>query len=138
LPEDAVLWGERMGDESNKTKAQLVDPPQSIPARVEAGPENQNGVYSNFVQVRLTDYDFVLDFGQIVPPQSDEDLSRLKEAGVVVLPSKARVILPVVVVPALIEALRVTLNEFARSKGIKSTSLNASAVGSLGNVDSAR
>jgi len=80
-------------------------------------PVDTHGHYANFVKVRATEFDFVLDFAQMVPPV---DEAALQSQAVIRFPTKVRVVLPVVVVPALVGALQQTLDRFMQARGLAS------------------
>lgn len=79
------------------------------------------GTYANFVQVRVTDYDFVLDFAQLLPPVSEDEATAATKRGAMDIPTRARIVIPVAVVPALIDALQRILGEFAKARGLTDT-----------------
>lgn len=64
------------------------------------------GTYSNFAQVRSTEHDFVIDFAQVLPPTEPSEVEAIRASGEVILSTRARVVLPVSVVPGLIAALQ--------------------------------
>ncbi len=90
----------------------------SIAVTLEAPPELQQGVYSNIVQVRATEYDFILDFGQTLPAQSQEEADRLLEAKKLTLPVKARVVVPILLVPKFLELLKMTMDAYSAQRGL--------------------
>ncbi len=91
----------------------------SVAVTLEAPPELQHGVYSNLVQVRATEYDFILDFGQSLPAQSQEEAEKLLATKKVTLPAKVRVVLPILLVPKVIEILKKTMDAYTAERGLK-------------------
>jgi hypothetical protein len=85
---------------------------------VVAAPADEAGVYSNVVQIRMTDFDLTLDFGQLTPPRNEEAVAAAVARGSVEVPAKVRVVIPVPVAISLTGALRDALSRYAKEKGL--------------------
>ena len=88
-----------------------MEQPAPVDFSIRATPETRNGVYANFAQVRHTQFDFVLDFGQILPPETEEEVKEARMKGRVELQSVARVVIPAKMVQPLIDAMRDNLSK---------------------------
>ena len=82
-----------------------------VPDDTPGGPERQ---YANFCAVQHTPFDFTLTFCE-VHPLSDKEIRDAANEQVVRAPVRARIVLPVQFVPALIAALQENLRVFSES-----------------------
>ena len=82
-----------------------------VPDDAPGGPERQ---YANFCAVQHTPFDFTLTFCE-VHPLSDKEIREAANEQVVRAPVRARIVLPVQFVPALIAALQENLRVFSES-----------------------
>ena len=73
-----------------------------------------NRTYANFCAVSHTPFDFTLTFCEVMP-LSDHDIQHAQQEHVVRAPVRARVVLPVQVLPSLISALQDQLRSFQES-----------------------
>lgn len=73
-------------------------------------------LYSNWVQVSHNPWDFTLRFCD-APPGADVD--RLREGKTLILPTVAEIIIPVNLMPGLIEALQVNHEKYLKLYGAK-------------------
>ena len=73
-------------------------------------------VYTNFCAVSHTPFDFTLTFCEVLPP-SDDDLRRAQSDQVLRAPVRARVAIPVQLMPNLIAALQDHMRIYAESFG---------------------
>jgi hypothetical protein len=92
--------------------------PRRVAVNLTPPADAPHGVYCNFVQIRPTQYDFVLDFGHLLPPDSADEAKELQERGEVTMSARTRIVLPVAVVPQFVEALRRSLHEYAKAHGL--------------------
>ncbi len=100
-------------------KPGLVKVSVSLPILVVAPKEGEPGVYANVVQVRAGEHEFVLDFGQAIPPQTQEEVDNIQKSGrPIEIPARARVILPVAVLPRLVEILTLTYDAYAEDRNL--------------------
>jgi hypothetical protein len=82
-------------------------------------PDDQNDsprTYANFCAISPTPFDFTLSFCE-VQPLSQRDIENAESDHVVRAPVRARVVLPLQVVPNLIAALQEHMRVFADSTG---------------------
>ncbi len=80
-------------------------------------PGDDNGAartYANFCAVAHTPFDFTLTFCE-VQPLSEQDVREAQQEHVVRAPVRAKVVLPVQLVPSLISALQDQLRSFQES-----------------------
>jgi len=70
--------------------------------------------YANFCAVTHTPFDITLTFCEVMP-LSDHDIQHAQQEHVVRAPVRARVVLPVQVLPSLISALQEQLRVFQES-----------------------
>jgi hypothetical protein len=77
-------------------------------------------IYSNFCSIQNSPFDFTLTFCEMLPI-GEKDLQSAQESHVVKAPVKARLVVPVQMVPGLIAALqenfRLYQESFAQPKG---------------------
>jgi hypothetical protein len=71
--------------------------------------------YANFCAIAHTPFDFTLTFCEVMP-LSEQDVRDAEQAQVVRAPVRARVVLPVQVIPNLIAALQDHLRVFSESQ----------------------
>lgn len=81
-----------------------------VPADDNASPRT----YANFCAVAHTPFDFTLTFCE-VQPLSEQDVREAQQEHVVRAPVRTRVVLPVQLVPSLINALQEQLRSFQES-----------------------
>ena len=82
-------------------------------------PDDQNDsprTYANFCAISHTPFDFTLSFCE-VQPLSQRDIENAESDHVVRAPVRARIVLPLQVVPNLIAALQEHMRAFADSTG---------------------
>jgi hypothetical protein len=82
-----------------------------VPDDAADGPDRQ---YANFCAVQHTPFDFTLTFCE-VHPLSEKEIRAAANDQVVRAPVRARIVLPVQFVPALIAALQENLRVFSES-----------------------
>jgi len=63
------------------------------------------GHYCNFVQIRHSAYDIILDFTLLTPPDSPELSEKIQREKKIVANASVRVIVPAPVAPSLVDAL---------------------------------
>ncbi len=73
-------------------------------------------VYSNFCAVQNTPFDFTLTFCEMLP-LGEREMRSAQERQVVTAPVRARVVLPVQMVPGLISALQENFRLYQESLG---------------------
>jgi hypothetical protein len=83
-----------------------------VPDETTAGPRT----YANFCAVNHTPFDFTITFCEMTP-LSEKDIRAAEADHVVRAPVKARVVLPVQVLPNLIAALQEQLRAYTESAG---------------------
>jgi hypothetical protein len=71
-------------------------------------------VYSNFCAVSHTPFDFTLTFCEVLPP-SEQDLRHAQDEQVLRAPVRARVAIPVQLMPNLIAALQEHMRVYSES-----------------------
>lgn len=71
-------------------------------------------VYSNFCVIQHSPYDFTLTFCE-VQPLNERDLARAQQAGAVKAPVRARLVVPIQMVPGLIAALDENFRRFQQA-----------------------
>jgi hypothetical protein len=71
-------------------------------------------VYSNFCAVSHTPFDFTLTFCEVLPP-SEQDLRHAQDEQVLRAPVRARVAIPVQLMPNLIAALQEHMRVYGES-----------------------
>ena len=81
-----------------------------VPDETDSGPR----IYSNFCAIAHTPFDFTLTFCEVMP-LSEKDIRHAESEHVVRAPVRARIVLPVQVVPSLIAALQEQLRVYAES-----------------------
>jgi hypothetical protein len=72
--------------------------------------------YANFCAVNHTPFDFTLTFCEMAP-LSEKDIRAAESEHIVRAPVKARVVMPVQVIPTLIAALQEQLRIYSESAG---------------------
>jgi hypothetical protein len=72
--------------------------------------------YSNFCAISHTPFDFTLTFCEVLP-LSERDLHDAESEHIVKAPVRARIVLPVQVVPNLIAALQEHMRVYSESTG---------------------
>ena len=77
---------------------------------------SQARVYANFCAVSHTPFDFTLTFCEVMP-LSDEDIRGAEAQHVVRAPVRAKIVLPVQLLPGLITALQEQVRVFQESSG---------------------
>jgi hypothetical protein len=79
--------------------------------------EGQDRIYSNYVRVmRMREGEISLQFCDVQPPPSDEELEQVKKTGKVVVPIAAEVVLPVDVAEGFLKALASQLGIIPKEK----------------------
>lgn len=68
-------------------------------------------IYSNFCAIQHSPYDFTLTFCE-VEPLDERNLARARQDGAVKAPVKARLVVPIQMVPGLIAALEENFRRF--------------------------
>jgi hypothetical protein len=71
-------------------------------------------IYSNFCAVQNTPFDFTLTFCEMLP-LGEKDLRSAQETRVVEAPVRARIVLPVPMIPGLISALQENFRLYQQS-----------------------
>ncbi|MCX6552591.1 MAG: DUF3467 domain-containing protein [Acidobacteria bacterium] len=93
----------------------MADEPRQINFTiVPAETPDEPRTYANFCAVSHTPFDFTLTFCE-VQPLSDQDLQHAQQDHTVRAPVRARVVVPVQVLPSLIAALQEQLRSFNES-----------------------
>jgi hypothetical protein len=77
---------------------------------------SQPRTYSNFCAISHTPFDFTLTFCEVLP-LSERDIREAEAEHVVRAPVRARVVLPVQVMPTLITALQEHMRVYSESTG---------------------
>ena len=80
-------------------------------------------VYSNFCAIQNSPLDFTLTFCEMVPP-SEKQLREAQSSHVVKAPVKARLVVPVQMIPGLIAALQDNFRGYQESFGQTKGSLH--------------
>jgi hypothetical protein len=83
-----------------------------VPDEGEPGPRT----YSNFCAISHTPFDFTLTFCEVLP-LSERDLHEAESEHTVRAPVRARIVVPVQVVPNLIAALQEHMRVYSESTG---------------------
>jgi hypothetical protein len=78
---------------------------------VPADPGGTDRTYANFCGVSHTPFDFTLTFCE-VQPLSDQDIQVAQQEHVVKAPVRARLVVPVQIIPSLIAALQDQLRSY--------------------------
>jgi len=78
---------------------------------VPADPGGTDRTYANFCGVSHTPFDFTLTFCE-VQPLSDQDIQAAQQEHVVKAPVRARLVVPVQIIPSLIAALQDQLRSY--------------------------
>jgi hypothetical protein len=75
-------------------------------------------IYSNFVAVRHTPYDFTLEFCEFLPVSegSNQEVRKSKQVNAEI---KAKILMPTQIIPALIEALADNYDKYEKTYGEK-------------------
>ncbi|HET9262802.1 MAG TPA: DUF3467 domain-containing protein [Vicinamibacterales bacterium] len=73
-------------------------------------------VYANFCAISHTPFDFTLSFCEVLP-LSEKDLQAAESAHVIRAPVRAKVAIPLQVIPNLISALQEHMRVFSESTG---------------------
>ncbi|HWQ00234.1 MAG TPA: DUF3467 domain-containing protein [Vicinamibacterales bacterium] len=81
-----------------------------VPDEADSSPR----IYSNFCAIAHTPFDFTLTFCEVMP-LSEKDIRHAESEHVVRAAVRARIVLPVQVVPSLIAALQEQLRVYAES-----------------------
>lgn len=71
-------------------------------------------VYSNFCAIQHSPYDFTLTFCE-VQPLSERELARAQQSGSVKAPVRARLVVPIQMIPGLIAALDENFRRFQQA-----------------------
>jgi hypothetical protein len=82
-------------------KAKTVDFSVRLPPSADAPP----AVYANYVSVSHTEFEVLLDFAQMALPTTEEELTALGDAPVLVAKPVARIAIPPVLLPRVVAAL---------------------------------
>lgn len=92
-----------------------VEPADETLFEVQVPPELDLGVYSNFLGVWHTPYEFTLDFAQTLPPQPAEG-----DESAVVMPCRvvARIKIPVALIFNLMQALNENMTRYEAAYGV--------------------
>jgi len=93
-----------------KEKAAELLPIEIVPV----GYKEITPVYANFVNINHTPFDFTLTFCEASPVYKDE-LEKVKESARLEAPTKARIVIPANLVPALISALQENYDKYKDS-----------------------
>lgn len=80
-------------------------------------------VYSNFCAIQNSPLDFTLTFCEMMPP-SEQQLREAQTSHVVRAPIRARLVVPVQMIPGLIAALQDNFRGFQESYGAKKSPLH--------------
>jgi hypothetical protein len=83
----------------------------------EAGGDPGPRTYSNFCAISHTPFDFTLTFCEVLP-LSERDVREAESEHVVRAPVRARIVVPVQVVPNLIAALQEHMKVYSESTGM--------------------
>lgn len=73
-------------------------------------------IYANFCAISHTPFDFTLSFCEVLP-LSEKDLQAVESAHVIRAPVRAKVAIPLQVIPNLITALQEHMRVFSESTG---------------------
>jgi hypothetical protein len=93
----------------------MADEPRQINFTIVPGDNAEAPrVYANFCAVAHTPFDFTLSFCEVMP-LSEQDIKDAQQEHVVRAPVRTRVVLPVQLVPSLIQALQEQLRTFQDS-----------------------
>ena len=93
----------------------MADEPRQINFTIEPGEDaGTSRVYANFCAVAHTPFDFTLTFCEVMP-LSPEDIRDAQQEHIVKAPVRARVVLPVQLLPSLVAALQDQLRSFQES-----------------------
>jgi hypothetical protein len=93
----------------------MADEPRQINFTIVPGDGAEGArTYANFCAVSHTPFDFTLTFCEVMP-LSDHDIQHAQQEHVVRAPVRARVALPVQMLPSLIGALQDQLRSFQES-----------------------
>lgn len=79
---------------------------------VPAEPESEDRIYANFCAVAHTPFDFTLSFCEVMP-LSEKDIAHAQNDHVIRAPVRARVVVPVQILPSLIAALQEQYRSFS-------------------------
>jgi hypothetical protein len=102
--------------ETKKTAPEEKTPPEekSLTLNIVPSREPKLGrVYSNYVQVKHTQYEFTILFGDLTPPSS-EDLVKLKDKGKITIPNIVEIVVVPNLIPAIIGALKEDYTKFLK------------------------
>ncbi|MCK4404325.1 MAG: DUF3467 domain-containing protein [candidate division Zixibacteria bacterium] len=75
--------------------------------------EPKERIYSNFVVIRHSPYDFSLEFCEIPPPTVEQD-KKIKKTKKIRAYVKTKIVLPAKVIPSLIQALTDNYNKYEK------------------------
>ena len=90
----------------------MADEPRQVNFTiVPAEPAGMERTYANFCGVSHTPFDFTLTFCE-VQPLSEQDIQRAQQEHVVKAPVRARVVVPVQIIPSLVAALQDQLRTY--------------------------
>ena len=90
----------------------MADEPRQVNFTiVPADPGGTDRTYANFCGVSHTPFDFTLTFCE-VQPLSDQDIQAAQQEHVVKAPVRARLVVPVQIIPSLIAALQDQLRSY--------------------------
>jgi hypothetical protein len=79
---------------------------------VPAEPDSEDRTYANFCAVAHTPFDFTLTFCEVMP-LSEKDIANAQKEHVIRAPVRARVVVPVQILPSLIAALQEQYRAFS-------------------------
>lgn len=79
---------------------------------VPADAQDENRIYANFCAISHTPFDFTLTFCEVLP-LSEKDIAHAQKEHVVRAPVRARVVVPVQILPSLIAALQEQYRSFS-------------------------
>jgi len=105
--------------ETKKTVPEEKTPPEEKSLTLNIVPSrepNLGRVYSNYVQVKHTQYEFTILFGDLTPP-SGEDLVKLKNGDKITIPNIVEIVVVPDLIPAIVGALNEDYNKFLKQKG---------------------
>lgn len=79
---------------------------------VPAEPEHEERTYANFCAVAHTPFDFTLTFCEVMP-LSEKDIADAQKEHIIRAPVRARIVVPVQILPSLITALQEQYRSFS-------------------------
>lgn len=81
--------------------------------------EGTPAVYSNFIEVTSTPWDFALVIGRVPPKGGPDKLAQMRETGLLTVPAEMTINLPATIIPGLIRALSIQRELFEKRTGIE-------------------